>query len=105
MNAYHMPDIAAKLYSLSLALDDPRCQNPTALIQQGKLLVRAAQEHNVRTLPGRQTAFLFDAAATFMRSWAKHAPYSAPDILEGAAILELGREWHVLTAPDPPAAA
>lgn len=103
MTAYLMPDVAAKLYALALALDDPKCEDPTYLITQGKLLVRAAQEQRVMTKPGRESAFYLDAAATFMRSWAKHAPYNAPDILEGAALLELGREWTVLL--EPPAAA
>jgi hypothetical protein len=100
-----MPDIAAKLYALSLALDDPACRNPSSLILQGKLLVRAAQERRVATGPGRESAFYLDAAATFMRSWAKHDDYNASDILDGAALLELGREVAILASAEGPEAA
>lgn len=84
---------AAKLYGLALALDDPRLEDASFLIRQGYGLVTYAREHGPQIPLGRDTIYVLDAGATFLRACIRWIPEAERGGYEqGAAALDLLRE-------------
>ena len=103
-----IPEHAAKLYAVALALnvaadaDEATRREPRdvrLLIAQGRLLVEGLRERGEMVPPGRPTVFYRDAAATFVRAWARHDPGRAAYLVDAAEAIELGRDLAMLTVP------
>lgn len=97
-----IPEIAAKLYGLSIALDAtawrteqglPPAHDVDLWVYQGKALLARAVDPAEPIAPGAQSVYVLDAGAAFLRSWARHLePDRAGSVLVEADILEGLRE-------------
>jgi hypothetical protein len=102
MTTYVVGDTAAKLLSLSIALNVaadhieaglPDDHDTAFLIGQGRTLVNSIQERGETIEPGLPTVHLWFAASEFMRAWARHSePDKAGDLIRAADGLDAARD-------------
>ena len=98
-NAAVVPESAALIYAVCYALDaTPVGDDVSLLILQGKGLT-AVDPGSIA--PGRERYYWFDAGATFLRSWARHAALEADrtSLIGAAESLEMHRDTALYSAP------